>query len=86
MTILYVWSDWHFFSSRWATYIARGCDTLGTEEFAELIEVNPVTLKHWIGDLSVNEPNYPYPSMTNFLKVCSLLDIDPAIFFHVRDA
>lgn len=49
-------------------------------EISELTEISEKTLKSWIAPTGFKQ-QFPYPSMTNFLKICNICDANPQDFF-----
>lgn len=75
--------SWEFHSALWAETIADAIKTHGAETIAELLDMTQGGLEAW-GEERWTE-NYRYPRMTNFLKVCNLLDLQPSHFFTTGD-
>lgn len=63
----------------WSRTIANWADVVGTDFISEAIEADPNTIRAWSGGHF--KVNYPYPSMTLFIRACNLLDLDPRQFF-----
>lgn len=68
-----------FDSAAWAKLVQRACDEIGTDTVADMLGVTTSCIKHW----RKNEfpAGFEYPSMTNFIRACNLLDADPRAFF-----
>ena len=73
--------DWEFDMQAWSKAIALGIETIGYKDLAALLDLDPSTLSNWKNTL-VHE-KFPHPSMSNFVKVCNLLDLDPRDFWRL---
>ena len=82
MTITYKNVPFRFDGGLWADFVKVACERHGLEDVAELIEVHPNTLKGWIRRR--HKMGFEHPSMSNFLALCALLDVDPGQFFTIR--
>ena len=55
------------------------------EELCEIMIIDQSTLRNWITG-QYDKSKFPHPSMSNFLKVCNWLDLDPREFFKLEVA
>lgn len=55
------------------------------QAWADVLGVHTSTLRNWRNGAYLKEPNFPHPSMGNFLYVCNELDLDPRTFFSLQD-
>jgi len=79
MTTEYRVVDFQFDASKWAIHITAVSEQVGEKELAAMLGITVSGLRHWANN------SYPmgfhYPSMTNFLLACNLMDADPRQFF-----
>lgn len=75
--------DWVFAWQEWADALRAALKDFTKEELAEIMEVHSHTILSWSGDEPHNDDT-PYPSMTNFIKVCNMLDLDPRKFWYIK--
>lgn len=80
MGIEYVSVDWIFDVSAWCAAVRKAVSDDDVETWAELLECHENTLQRWRSGRGISKP-FPYPNMTNFLKFCNALDLDPREFF-----
>ena len=80
----YKYVNFRFDKALWADFCNVAVNKHGLGDVAELIEVDPVTLKGWIG--MKYKMGFEHPNMSNFLKLCGLMDVDPGQFFTILDA
>lgn len=73
MNTRYKLVNWEFDYVVWAQAVARIVEILGSyEDAGEYLGVRPKTIQNWSeGTL---DQSFPYPHMTNFLKVINLID------------
>jgi len=78
MGIQYKIVNWQFDSTKLAE-VLQSQDKATLEALIALMDVSTGALWHWKND------TYPvgvnYPNMSNFLKLCDALDLDPREFF-----
>jgi len=67
-----------FDTETWADALELAADD-GQKELAYLLGLDPSTVSSWINGRY--SPNFPYPSMTTFLNVCNMLDLNPQNYF-----
>lgn len=67
----------------WADFCKVLVEKHGLDDIAEMIEVHPHTLRGWIK--RVHKAGFEHPSMSNFLALCALADVDPGQFFTIQD-
>lgn len=79
----YTLVDWGFDAELWAQAIKRGVDEIGGKELAEYLGVGRTTLTNWANKNYTSQ--FHWPHMTNLLKVCNALDLDPRSFFNLED-
>jgi hypothetical protein len=79
MTTEYRVIDFQFDAEKWAVHITAMIKQVGEKELAAMLGMTISGLRHWANN------RYPmgfsYPSMTNFLLACNLMDADPRQFF-----
>lgn len=83
MTTIYRLVAWNFWSDRFSRDIQRACQQSGVSVVAGVVGVDVKTVTNWAhanwsGDL-------PWPNMTNFIKVCNALDLDPRDYWIMGD-
>jgi hypothetical protein len=79
MTTVYRLFNWRFNIVAFAADLER-CDFVSNYELAALLGVDDTTISNWKHRAYASGPA-PYPNMTNFMKVCNLLDLDPRNYF-----
>lgn len=79
MTISYINANWLFDNERFSQAVKRASDQYGVSDLAEMLELSESTIANWGNGYFHSDA--PYPNMTNFLSVCNLLDLHPAIYF-----
>jgi len=79
MAIVYEIRDFQFDAEKWALVVTDCIQKIGEKEFAALMGMSVSGVWHWANN------RYPmgfaYPSMTNFILACNLMDVDPRQFF-----
>jgi len=80
----YINANWKFDGERFSHAVARAVDNHGVSDIAEMAGLSEDRISHWAR--GVYNPSNPYPNMTNFLIICNLLDLHPAIFFWVGES
>lgn len=83
MGITYVNANWLFDGERFGLAVKRAVDNHGVSDLAEMLELSESSVINWSN--GVFHKDTPYPNMTNFLSVCNLLDLHPALFFWVGE-
>lgn len=73
-----------FDSAAWAIIVQRACDMIDIQVLADMLGVSVGCVKHWRNNKYPD--GFEYPSMTNFIRACNLLDADPRDFFVLREA
>ena len=80
--IQYRLHNFEFDSALWAEKLNE-CDHATIEAVRELSGLSKSAFWHWLMN------RYPaginYPNMTNFLAICNLLDLNPAVFFKLEN-
>jgi hypothetical protein len=61
-------------------YDLKRCKFVNDKTLAAMLGLDASTVNNWKNHARSNTET-PYPSMTNFLKVCNLLDLDPREYF-----
>jgi len=79
----YILVQWTFNYGAWSRAIAEAVEVYGYEGFARMMGCTVATLKQW--QIAAPNEGYPYPNMTNFVKLIRLIDMDPRDFFHTED-
>lgn len=78
MTTKYVVMNFRFDDEKWSETLK----TIRTEdmmEFSQVIGVDRSTLVNWRN--RAHKGAFPHPSMSNFIKACNWLDVDPRDYF-----
>jgi len=82
MGINYKLMEWRFNWSAWGAGLRDLMTDTEVETWAELLEVHETTIARWRQGVNHNK-RFPYPNMTNFLKVCNALEINPSDMFEL---
>jgi len=80
MTTTYTWANWRFNSEAWAATLNNIGDEL-IEAARELTGLSEAAFWHWRNN--TYPEGFEHPNMTNLLKICNLLDLDPRDFFDL---
>lgn len=84
MTTKYVSVPMVFDREKWAVLVCTFISFFETiREAAVMAETSDTALHTWSKNNMSDK--FPYPSMTNFLKICNLMDADPKDFFKVGE-
>lgn len=83
MVTLYKYVNYEFNFAFWSQTVARAIESHGVQVLAELLEVSEEILINWSKGRYTE--TFAYPRMTNFLKVCNLLEIEPLQFFTTSE-
>lgn len=75
--------DWTFDKEAWGRAMKKAIYEVGLHTLAEAIGVTPSAVQTW-RDARYTE-GHEHPSMTNFIVVCNLLDLDPRTFFILEE-
>lgn len=81
MNIQYKWVDWQFNDGLWASIVRDLIEEHGAEFVAEVMSVSVAGVKTWAKMRGAAYADFPYPNMTNFIKLCNAFNIDPREFF-----
>jgi len=54
-------------------------------ELAEIAEIDVTTLRNWMNG-HYDRSKWPHPHMSNFLRVCNWLDLDPRDYFVLGES
>lgn len=69
-----------FDSAKWAELVAEFVSLFETiREAAVMAETSDTALHTWMRQKFSGE--FRYPNMTNFIKICNLMDADPSDYF-----
>lgn len=79
----YIIVPYVFDKHMWSLTLSRMADDFTHEEMAQLVDVTSSCIKQWIN--MKFKGDFQYPSMTNVIKVCNLMDITPALMFKVSE-
>ena len=79
----YVLADMKFDAEKWAELVSRAVEKIGLAEFAALMGMSQQGVRHWARNRYAM--GFSYPSMTNFILACNLLDADPRQFFIMEE-
>lgn len=74
---------WEFDFGAWQFWTGAAASEHGEHVMAELMEVDITTIRRWAR--GAYSEGFPYPSMTNLMKFCNLLDVSPAKFFTTSE-
>lgn len=81
MTIKYGIYNFEFDTVKWAALISRALSGIDRAVLAEMLNVSESALYNWsIGRV---DHNFPHPNMSNFIRICNMLDVDPRDFFVI---
>lgn len=74
---------WEFDSARFGRHVTAWIKVVGAEAIAEVIGVTPASVKAWgKGDVP---GEFNHPRMSNFIKLCDELSLDPRDFFTTSE-
>jgi len=73
---------WTFHTNAWSQAITNAAREIGPE-LGELLGVDKATVSNWSRNKWTGQ--LQWPNMSNFLRVCDLLDLDPREFFIYED-
>lgn len=82
MATKYVWIPFQFDMGAFGADMRRAIDSHGSVFIAALLEIDHSTLENWANGVYDNR-RFPHPSMTNFLKACNTLNLDPRDYFRL---
>lgn len=74
---------WQFDNERFGRHITAWIKAVGVQAIAEVLEVNQQTVTAWGKGKTPGEFNHP--RMSNFIKACDELDLDPRDFFTTSE-
>lgn len=74
---------WEFDSARWGRHITAWIKAVGAETIAEVLDVNKQTVAAWGKGHTPGDFNHP--RMSNFIKACDELSLDPRDFFTTSE-
>jgi len=83
MTTEYRVVDFYFDAEKWGQQITMMCEKVGEKELAALMGMSRTGIWHWAHNSYPS--GFAYPSMTNFLLACNLMDADPRTFFIIEE-
>ena len=83
MGIEYINANWQFDQERFSDAMASAVNNYGAADLAEMLGLSEDSVNHW--GQGIYNPTHPYPRMTNFLIVCNLLYLNPALYFWVGE-
>lgn len=64
----------------WSDLMNRAINMFDTiHEAASMMDIHPTTLGNW-RDAKFSD-GFEHPNMSNFIRICNLMDVDPATFF-----
>jgi len=84
MTIKYAIHDFEFDTERFAAVLQAGIVEGNVQFVANMLSIDASTLYNWRSGRYVGV-KFPYPTMTNFLKIVNLLDLNPSDYFRLKD-
>lgn len=73
--------NWRFNTEAWANAMSVALDTFG-EDFPVMLGVTMSCVRQW--SKGVYKEGFEHPSMSNVIKTCNLLDLDPRKFFELE--
>lgn len=74
---------WQFDNERWARHISAWIEAVGVEAIAEVLDLNIQTVKAW--SRGGGAWDFNHPRMSNFIKACDELSLDPRDFFTTSE-
>lgn len=83
MNIRYKLMGWEFNHELWSATMATAVAEMGLEFMALSMNVSQSALENW--SKGYFHDDFKHPNMTNFIKACNLLDLDPREFFRLED-
>lgn len=72
--------NWTFDSERWAGVLDRVSLEIDDRTLGEVLGVGRSTVNNW-RNRAYRLSEFDFPSMSNFIKVCNALDLDPRDFY-----
>jgi hypothetical protein len=75
--------QWNFNHALWSASMATIIEQMGVEFMAEYLGLSESILNSWARGRYAE--GFQHPSMSNFLKVCDSVDLDPSEFFVLGD-
>lgn len=81
MTTFFTDVDWQFDAERWAADLKKQSDK-DLVAAQELSDTTPGAWWKWLNPKPGQQ--FPHPNMSNFLKVCNLLQLDPREYFCLK--
>jgi hypothetical protein len=84
MTIKYHVYDFEFDVERFAQVLQARILPDNVVFVANMLSIDHSTLENW-REGRYKDVKFPYPSMTNFLKIVNLLDLNPCDYFRLKD-
>lgn len=74
---------WMFDAERFGRHISAWGEVVGFDAIAEVVGVTVATVKAWSRGVTPGE--YNHPRMSNFIKICDELSLDPREFFTTSE-
>jgi len=74
---------WMFDAERFGRHVTAWIETVGAEAIAEVMDVTVYTVRCWGKGEVVGAFNHP--RMSNFIKLCDELSLDPRDFFTTTE-
>lgn len=72
--------NWAFDSVKWAGVLDLVALEIDDRTLGEILGVDRSTVNNW-RKRAYRLSEYDFPSMSNFIKVCNVLDLDPRDFY-----
>lgn len=85
MNVRYSLAFWEFDIKAWNAAMLKASLEMGEDFVAAVLGVSPKTVHTWTVTDSSSYSKFPHPSMTNFIKACNELDLDPRKFFILEE-
>jgi hypothetical protein len=83
MVTKYKFVNYEFNFDLWAATIKGEIERNGVQVMSELLDTSESILINWAKGRWTED--FKYPNMTNFLKVCNLLETQPLQFFTTSE-
>lgn len=81
----YILAFWEFDLKAWAQAMIEATNEMGVDFVAQCLGVSPKTVTNWSTPDNSAYSEFPHPSMSNFIKTCNELDLDPRSFFCLEE-
>lgn len=79
MTKKYGLYNFTFDKMWWSALMARAASEIDKDVLAEMLNISASAIHNW--SVGRYAEGFEHPSMSNFLRICNMLDVDPREFF-----